>query len=264
MIGGQSSADLPSRDELDAVFRDKYGDLNTAGWSPRRNRRFNYFQPSDVYEAAVKKAVFERCAWLDVGGGSTIFPQNAGLARTLASRAARVVAVDPSDNVLENRFVHERVQKLLDHYESAEPFDLATFRMVVEHVADPDRLMAALARLVRPGGTAIVFTVNLWSPITIVSRFSPFQFHHFVKKILWNVEEHDTFPVEYKMNSRETLARLFERHGFREAAFAYLDDLATFGGRKYLNYVELLSWRALRSVGLRYPENCLLGIYRRD
>jgi len=246
------------------VFRDKYGDLNKAGWSPRRNWRFNYFQPSDVYEAAVKKAVFDRCAWLDVGGGSTIFPQNAPLATALVARALRVVAVDPSENVLENRFVHERVHQLLEDYQSDEQFDLATFRMVVEHVSNPDRLMQSLTRLVRPGGTAIVFTVNLWSPITVVSRFSPFQFHHFVKKILWNVEEHDTFPVEYKMNSRETLARLFERHGFREAAFAYLDDLATFGGRKYLNYLELFGWSALRGVGLRYPENCLLGIYRKE
>src|SRR6476620_5124007 len=112
MIGGPS-ADLPSRDELEAVFRDKYGDLNKAGWSPRRNWRFNYFQPSDVYEAAVKKAVFDRCAWLDVGGGSTIFPQNAPLATALVARALRVVAVDPSENVLENRFVHERVHQLL-------------------------------------------------------------------------------------------------------------------------------------------------------
>ena len=64
------------------------------------------------------------------------------------------------------------------------------------------------------------------------------------------------FPLHYEITVTLNAAP--------EAAFAYLDDLATFGARKYLNYVELLSFSALRRLGLRYPENCLLGIYRKQ
>jgi hypothetical protein len=28
--------------------------------------------------------------------------------------------------------------------------------------------------------------------------------------------------------------------------------------------LELSAWKALRAVGLRYPETCLLGVYRKE
>jgi hypothetical protein len=136
--------------------------------------------------------------------------------------------------------------------------------MVVEHVDDPVKVVRALRRLVRPGGVVAIWTVNLWAPITLLSRVTPFQLHRPLKSLLfWGGEDTDTFPVRYRMNTRMTLRRLFAGEGFREEAFAYLDDLSTFGWFYLLNCVELLVWRVFRSLGLRYPENCLLGLYRK-
>lgn len=255
--------DLPTREQLNDVFSNRYGDPATMGWGPRRRRQFDYFLPAEMYEAAVACLVIDGCRWIDVGGGSTLFPGNEPLARTLVSRCSRVVALDPSDNVLDNVLVHERVHGALEVYRPKRPFDLATLRMVVEHVADPEGLLGGLARVVRPGGTVVVFTVNLWSPVTVVSRFTPFWIHHLIKRMLWDVDERDTFPVEYKMNTRKTLDGLFERHGFSPVSFAYLDDLSVLSGRKYLGQIELFAWRNLARWGIRYPENCLLGIYRK-
>jgi 2-polyprenyl-3-methyl-5-hydroxy-6-metoxy-1,4-benzoquinol methylase len=150
---------------------------------------------------------------------------------------------------------------MIENYDTAQQFDLATLRMVAEHVERPDRVVQALHRLLRPGGKAIVLTVNLWSPITILSRFTPFRAHHPIKRLFWGGEERDTFPVRYRMNTRKTLRDLFEQNGFREATFAYLDDLSTFSRFRRLSSVELLIWRLCRRAGLRYPENCLLGVY---
>jgi len=136
--------------------------------------------------------------------------------------------------------------------------------MVAEHVSDPIRVVEALKRLLRPGGKAIILTVNLWSPITVVSRFTPFGLHHPVKKLFWGGEEKDTFPVQYKMNTRKELRLLFEQQGFRESDFAYLDDLSTFGRFKHLNYVEIFAWRFFRGLRISYPENCLLGVYQKE
>jgi SAM-dependent methyltransferase len=259
-----ASFELPSRAELESLFRQKYGSPESTGWSPRRRWRAGYFLPADVYEAVVSRTVFEGCDWLDVGGGHDIFPDNAALARTLVSRCRTVVAVDPSENVHDNTFAHERVRALIEDYRPARQFDVATLRMVVEHVVDPDAVAAALHRLLRPGGLAIVFTVNRWSPITLLSRATPFALHGPIKSVMWGGEDKDTFPVQYKMNSRRTLRRVFAAHGFEESAFAYLDDLSAFGFFKGLNSLELLVWRTLSSLHLRYPENCLLGVYRRN
>ena len=258
------SADaFPTAAELTSLFRQKYGDPEAVGWAPRRRFRFAYYLPSDVYECLVGKLVAPGCAWLDVGGGHAVFPENAAWARALVSRCARVVAVDPSDNVHRNGFVHERVQGTLEEYRSNTPFDLATMRMVVEHVSHPEDFVGALARLVKPGGAAVVFTVNRLSPIGLLTWLLPFRWHHPIKRFFWSGEEEDTFAVHYLMNTRKTLRRLFETAGFEEEAFARLDDLSAFGRFRSLNYLELLAWRGLKAVGLSYPEHCLLGVYRR-
>jgi SAM-dependent methyltransferase len=253
---------LPTPGDLSRLFHLKYGDPATTGPNPRRRHRHGYYLPADVYEAAIANAVFPGCDWLDVGGGSSPFPDNPRLAAELAERAGRFVGVDPSPNVRENPFVRERFEGCVEDYH-ADPFDLATLRMVAEHVTDPPAVVAALARLVRPGGRVVVLTVDLWSPLTVASRLTPFRAHYPLKKLLWGGEEKDTFPTAYRMNTRRELRRLFARGGFREAEFAHLDDCCTFARFPALNTLELWAWRALRAIGLRYPECNLLGVYER-
>ena len=255
---------LPAGSELEQLFLQKYGDPQRTGWAPRRRRRFGYALPADVYEALVSKLVTPGCRWIDVGGGHDVFPENPALARSLAARCSVLVAVDPSENVHRNEFAHERVQAFIEDYRTDRQFDLATLRMVVEHVDDPANVVRALNRLLRPGGRAVVLTVNLRSPITLVSRFTPFWLHHPIKSRVWGGSEEDTFPVRYRMNTRRALRRWFEQGGFREAEFAVLDDLSPFGGFRTVNLVELYAWKAMRTLGLPYPENCLLGVYERQ
>ncbi len=135
--------------------------------------------------------------------------------------------------------------------------------MVAEHITDPDSVIGALARLVKPGGRVVVFTVDLWSPITVVSRAVPSELHYSVKKLFWGGEEKDTFPTAYRMNTRRTLKKLFARGGFREAEFAWVDDCSALSRFPLLNTLELLARTALRKVAMRYPECNLLGVYQR-
>ncbi len=254
---------LPTAADLARLFALKYGDPANTGPNPRRRHAHGYFLPADVYEATVANAVVPGCDWLDVGGGSSPFPDNPKLAAELAARAGRFAGVDPSANVFDNPYTREKHQAFIENYHTDRPFDLATLRMVAEHVTDPAAVIGALARLVKPGGRVIVFTVDLWSPITLVSRFVPFDLHHPVKKFLWGGEEKDTFPTAYLMNTRSELKKLFARGGFREAEFAWVDDCAALSRFPRLNTLELLARTALRKLALRYPECNLLGVYVR-
>lgn len=255
---------LPTRAELEALFLQKYGPPDSTGWSPRRRWKFGYFLPADVYEALILKLATPGCCWIDVGGGRDIFPENPRLARELAEKAGVLVGVDPSPNILVNEFVHERAQCPIEDYQADRLFDLATLRMVVEHVEEPPLVAQAIGRLLKPGGLAVVFTVNRRSPISLVSWWTPNAFHYRIKKLFWTGEEEDTFPVQYKMNTRSELDDVFRAAGLSEVAFAYLDHLALFGEFRLLNLMEMLAWRTFRRLGLRYPENCLLGIYRKS
>ena len=244
------------------VTTSKYGD-RPAGWGPALRARYGYATPDDVYEAAVDAAVKPGCRWLDVGCGRDVFPNHRPLAMRLASRCSELVGVDPDATIQENPFVHRRIQAPLESVKDAGVFDVITLRMVVEHVTDPVAFLSALARLAAPRGRVVVYTVNRWSPVAIATKLIPFRWHHGIKALLWDTEEADTFPVVYKMNTRSVLSLLFARAGFREAAFAYLDDCRTFARFRALNHAELAMWRALQRFGLHYPETCLLGVFER-
>jgi SAM-dependent methyltransferase len=254
----------PTDAELRANFRIKHGDPAQTGWSPRRRVRFGYWRPEDVYEALVTEMITAETDWIDIGGGRGLFPHNEGLTRQLAERCRRLVGVDPSPNIHENPFVHEKAQCLIEDFDTDATFDLATFRMVVEHVEDPARVVRKLRAIVRPGGRVVVLTVDLWAPITVLSRATPYWLHYPLKKLFWGGDESDTFPTVYRMNTRKTLRDRFDAGGFREVFFAHVDDCSTFGSINALNLVELGVWRVFHSLGMRYPENCLLAVYERS
>lgn len=249
--------------ELKEFFAGKYGGPTTANETAKLRYRFGCFSPDDFYELITSRLIGAQTAWIDVGCGRNIFPSNAALARKLAAQCKVLVGVDPDVTLEENQFVHRRIRADIAELVLDEQFDLITLRMVAEHVVDPTAVLASLARLTRAGGYVVVYTVNKWSPASIVAKLTPMGVHHRVKRYLWRTEEKDTFPVAYKMNTRATLRRQFESHGFTERHFLHVDDTRTTGRFYALQYVELMMRRVFRLVGLGYPENCLLGVYQR-
>ncbi|MCA8943140.1 MAG: class I SAM-dependent methyltransferase [Planctomycetes bacterium] len=253
----------PTRAELLEIFRMRHGDLESTGWQPRMRQRFGHFTPDEHYEALVAKLVTDGCRWLDVGCGRKLFPSNVELAETLSKRAGHLTGVDPDETLDENPFVHEKVRGLIDDFEPRREYDVVTLRMVAEHIADPARAVATIRRCLAPGGRAVIYTVNRWSPVPLVTGLVPFRLRHPIKKALWRTESVDTFPTCFRMNTRATLRRQFAAEGVEEEFFTKLDDCRSFARFRVTSWLELAAWRALRAVGLHYPENCLLGVYRR-
>ncbi|MEO1529728.1 MAG: class I SAM-dependent methyltransferase [Planctomycetota bacterium] len=161
-----------SAEDLRSCVDAKVGGFEKLGPGPKRRASYGYYLPAEVYECLVDKMVTPETEWLDVGGGKTVFPQNPGLAQTLADRCMHLAAVDPSDNIATNPYAHETQQALLEDYDTERKFDLITMRMVIEHVADPSSFMAKLHDLLKPGGTCIALTVWKYSPVNLARRVS--------------------------------------------------------------------------------------------
>jgi 2-polyprenyl-3-methyl-5-hydroxy-6-metoxy-1,4-benzoquinol methylase len=250
-------------EQLRQVAGVKYGNLAEAGWGPRLRAWFGYFTPDDWYEALLSALVGTQTRWLDVGCGREILPFSPAGARTLSQRCASLTGLDPSDNIDDNPYVQHRAKCLLEDFAPAEPFDLVTLRMVVEHITAPQAAAAALGRLCRPGGLVLIYTVDKYSPVSLVSALTPMSVHHAIKYWLWRSEERDTFPTAYLMNTRRSLRSLMSAQGFEEAAFFTLSDTRTTNRFLVLNLIEMLLWRALHAIGLHYPEKCLMGLYRK-
>ena len=152
---------------------------------------------------------------------------------------------------------------MFEDFQTEEKFDLATFRMVAEHISNPEAVLSKLNKLLNPNGIVVIYTINKYSPIPLITYLTPFTLHNKIKKFFWGTEERDTFPVEYKMNTRKELNKLFMDYCFDEISFRYLDDLSTFFRFKIPNLLEIWVWKIFNTIGIRYPENNLLGVYRR-
>ena len=104
------------------------------------------------------------CRVLDVGCGGGL------LAEALAGRGAHVTGIDLSPSLLSVAELHalesgvsvayRRISAEQLAVERPAAFDVVTCMEMLEHVPDPASVIGALARLVRPGGTIVVSTLN--------------------------------------------------------------------------------------------------------
>ena len=254
----------PTHSELMAVFDGKYRREPELGWGPKMRLDFGYFNPDDRYESVVAKLVMPGASWADIGCGRDIFPSNAGLARKLADRSGFLYGIDPDPNIRDNPFITEGFEGLVEDCRSSRLFDLITLRMVAEHIVDPDRSVGKISQMLKPGGLVAIYTPNKWAPVPIITALVPNRYHHNLKRLIWDAQARDTFPTAFKLNTRKDLARHCSNNGLSEVYFSYLDDCRTFAGFRWLNYAELSLQKLLRSVSIRYPENCLFGVYRKN
>ena len=252
-----------TNEDLMNVYNVKYRRFGEPGWGPRQRLKFGYFQADDHYEALVNKLVQSGCSWADVGCGRDIFPSNPDLAETIAARCSSVFGIDPDQNIEDNPLITDKFRGPLEEWQVDRQFDVVTLRMVAEHIQEPEKVVGSLAEMTREGGRVVVYTPNKYSPVPLLTSVVPFAWHNPIKRVLWNTESRDTFPTAFRMNTRSCLRRYFEAGGFVEDHFQYLDDCSVTSRFRLLNFLELSVRNLFHRLGLHYPENCLLGVYRR-
>jgi 2-polyprenyl-6-hydroxyphenyl methylase/3-demethylubiquinone-9 3-methyltransferase len=146
----------------------KFGALADRWWDPegpmRPLHRMNPLRTGWIAERVVRAGL----AWpglrlLDVGCG-------AGLAaEDFARRGASVTGIDASAEAIAAARLHAEQGGVAIDYRIAAPedlaaegavFDVVVALEVIEHVADRDAFLAALAALTRPGGLVFLSTLN--------------------------------------------------------------------------------------------------------
>jgi SAM-dependent methyltransferase len=253
----------PTREELLAVYKQKYSRKTPVGWGPPLRLAHDYFTPDDYYEALVGKLLVGGGSWCDVGCGRDIFPTNPELARDYARRCSYVYGIDPDDNVKENAFVTEYFQGMVEDCPTSRTFDLITLRMVAEHIANPGAAMARLVTLLKPEGRLLIYTPYKWAPMSLIANLTPFSWHNPLKQLLWRTDERDTFPTQYKLNTFQDIERHAAGAGLVQIYFQRLDDCRTTTAFRRLNAMELKARGLLSKVGLRYPEACIVSVLKR-
>lgn len=236
----------------------KHGEAG--GVTIAQHRRHGYVSPDAVYEGALLRLVTPGTRWLDAGAGASPCPHNPALARHLASVCGTLVGVDPGPNLARNPYVHAAQHVAI--VDATGEYDLVTMRMVAEHVADVPALATALKRLVRPSGTLLIYTVDAWSPTVLVARMVPAAARRLAMRWLCEGQDRDVFPTHYQLNTLPRMRAVLA--GFTLVRHTALDDCRITLRWTGPHAMELRLRALLRTVGVTYPERCILAEFARS
>lgn len=192
---------------------------------------------------------------LDFGAGRGLwmhepFPASSRRLRAFHERVARVVGIDVDEAVLTNRALAE-AKVIVPGDPIPYPdamFDLVLADHVLEHVSRDHAPGVAeeILRVLKPGGWLAARTPNKWGMIGIGARAVPNDLH---TKVLSRLQpgrkDEDVFPVEYSMNTRRQLRRLFPAP-HRVVVYGHTSEPTYFGRSK-------LAWRLGAFVGRLTP-----------
>jgi 2-polyprenyl-6-hydroxyphenyl methylase/3-demethylubiquinone-9 3-methyltransferase len=155
---------VTTADNVDHAEVKKFEDLASRWWDPQSEfKPLHDINPLrlDYIDTAVPLAGKQV---LDVGCGGGI------LSESMAAKGAHVTGIDAGkaplevarlhllESGLEVDYRHIMVEKFADEMPAV--FDVVTCMEMLEHVPDPSSVVASCARLLKPGGTLFLSTIN--------------------------------------------------------------------------------------------------------
>ena len=99
--------------------------------------------------------------------------------------------------------------------------DLIFCRFVMEHMEDPGAAIREFFRVLKPGGAAVLTTVNVRNPAMWSVRFVPAWVRTAVRAASFGPELGKNAPTFYRANTEAQIRSLLEGEGFRIAACHY-------------------------------------------
>ena len=239
--------------------------MSLSPWADRLNEKYfgDAIHPYAKFEDMVRRYVAPGKTLLDAGCG-----YGAPVLRKFVGAAKELIGVDlvdfdqriPDVTLLKRDLTDT---KLLDG-----SVDVIMSRSVLEHIADPIAMYREMSRILRPGGHFIFLTGNLWDYSGIIATLVPNRYHPWIVARTQGRNERDTFPVQYKTNTRSAVVKYAGSSGLRLVSFDYLGQYPAYflfngplfllatGYEKLINRFSILNFlKGWILVVLKKPEN---------
>ena len=221
------------------AYRDRYRTLRP-GWQPS----------GDQVEALVSSRLTPASHVLDLGCG------RGGVVELFWRDVKLAAGLDPDvPSLSEHRApgmpVIRGVGERLPFVDRS--FDLIVCLWVLEHLKEPLATLREVRRVLRPGGHFIFLTPNLRHPLMVANRLGkalPRLQNRLVPR-LYGRAEVDTFPVQYRANSRGAIRDLAAAAGLEVAELRVVADPTYLAVNDLMFRASVLGERLLpRSWGI--------------
>ncbi len=114
------------------------------------------------------------------------------------------------------------------------PFEEATFDVifseyVLEHVEEPEGAFKEMSRVLKPGGTIVILTPNLYSYKSLGSLITPYEFHLWMGCIRYgDGHQPDMYKTTYKANTAKDYQRLASQSGLTVSHIQWINNGPTW------------------------------------
>ncbi len=219
-----------------------------------------------IYEESLKEYSAQDSHWLDLGCGHQLLPpwrkQSEDI---LVSRAQLIVGIDPDyPSLLKHHSIQLRVCGTSSWLPFADQsFSLVTANMVMEHIEEPQPLMAEIWRVIRPGGVFVFHTPNSRGYATLAARMLPEPFKLFLIRVLERRAAHDVFPTWYRVNTADAITRHARSAGFEVESIKQFMTTAALATVLPLAVFELILIRILMSGRMAKWRTNIIAVLRK-
>lgn len=155
-----------------------------------------------------------KSSWvLDYGAGSGVLPQ-----LNYKGKVAFIAGVDPDEIIKTNANLDEAKIINPPTYRIPYPdntFDFVFSHSVLEHIENPESTFLEINRVLKPGGSFIGKTPNLWHYVPLFASLTPTSFHEYFGKKVFSREPEDTYPTIYKCNTKRKVQKIASNTNFK-------------------------------------------------
>jgi SAM-dependent methyltransferase len=199
--------------------------MSLSPWAARLNEKYfgDSIHPYAIFEDLVKCHLAPGKTLLDAGCG-----HGAPVLRKFVGAAKELIGIDLVDFDQPVSGVTLLKRNLANTQLPDESVDVIMSRSVMEHIADPVATYREMSRLLRPSGHFIFLTANMWDYASIIAKVVPNRYHPWIVARTQGRDERDTFPVQYKTNTRRAVMRYASGAGLDVMSFDYLGQYPAY------------------------------------
>lgn len=217
-----------------------------------------------AYEELLTQVLGDGMDWLEAGCGHQVLPEwRLAEEQALVQKCQRVVGVDLDfEGIQKHRTIKETYYANLESLPlESESFDLVTCNMVVEHLAEPEKVFKEFHRVLRPGGKVIIHTPNAYGYPTIAARMIPQFARVKLAGILEGRPPEDVFPAHYRANTPKRLDETLSQAGFHKERFLCIPTACALYFSRLLVSFELAYVRLTLTPAFEQLRTNLLCVY---